>query len=284
MSHALPPLFVSHGSPMTALEPGAAGAYWQRLGRQIDRVFGRPKAVLVVSAHSMARGPLLLAGARHHAVHDFGGFDPRLNALRYGAPGAPALAMQVQAHLAAAGVAAAIVDRSGLDHGIWIPMRVLWPQADVPVLPLAWSPEASPAGLLALGAALAPLAAEGVLVLGSGSVTHNLARVFARGLHGTAVDAPEIPESLEFRSWFAARAAAGDARALVHYRHEAPHAARLHPTDEHLLPWFVAAGAGGLGQAGAARGLRLHDSLTYAELGMDVYAFGPGAPGLLESA
>jgi 4,5-DOPA dioxygenase extradiol len=271
----LPPVFLSHGSPMTALEPREAGAFMQRLGPAIDAAFGRPRAILALSAHSLARQPVLLAAERHAAVYDFGDFDPRLNTLRYDAPGAPALAARVAALLAAAGITAQTVAQGGLDHGIWTPLRYAWPAADVPVLPLAWLPSQSPAEQFALGQALAPLAREGVLVLGTGSITHNLRRVFAGGM-GARVDQPEIAESAAFREWMRARSAARDWPALFAYRAQAPHAVDMHPSDEHLLPWYIAAGAGGREHAP----LRLHDSLTYGSLGMDAYAFGPAAPAL----
>ena len=272
----MPALFVSHGSPMTALEPGAAGAFMQALGPRIDTAFGRPKAILAVSAHTAARAPVLLAAARHEAVYDFGGFDPKLYELRYDAPGAPALAERVVALMGEAGLPVHLSREGGLDHGNWTPLRYLYPEADVPVLPLAFVPAQTPAQQFALGEALAPLADEGVLVLASGSITHNLRRVFSSGMRGP-VDAKEIPESAAFRHWMAERSAARDWEALFAYRERAPHAPDMHPTDEHLLPWYVAAGAGGR----EAAPLRLHESVTYGCLGMDAYAFGPNAQRLL---
>ncbi|KQV78738.1 dioxygenase [Rhizobacter sp. Root1221] len=272
--NTLPPLFLSHGSPMLALEPGATGAFASALGAAIDRTFGRPQAVLAVSAHSTARAPVLLAAARQHAVHDFGGFPEPLYALRYDAPGAPGLAPAVAALLGAAGEQPHVVGQGGLDHGIWSMLRFMYPDADVPVLPLAWMPHQSPERQFAFGQALAALSAQGVLVMGSGSITHNLRRVFASGR--AEVDAEEVPESRQFRDWFAARSAGRDWPALWDYRRQAPFAADMHPTDEHLLPWFVAAGAGGEAEAP----VRLFDAVTYGCLGMDAYAFGPAAPAL----
>ena len=274
----LPPLFLSHGSPMTALEPREAGAFMQHLGPAIDATFGRPRAILALSAHSLSRQPLLLAAERHAAVYDFGGFDPRLNTLRYDAPGAPTLAARVSGLLAAAGIAAQTLPKGGLDHGIWTPLRYAWPDADIPVLPLAWVPTQSPAEQFALGQALAPLAHEGVLVMGSGSITHNLGRVFAAGLNA-AVDQPEIAESAAFRQWLLDNSLARDWDALFAYRQRAPFAVDMHPSDEHLLPWYIAAGAGGREDAP----LRLHQSITYGALGMDAYAFGASAPALAKA-
>ena len=275
---ALPPVFVSHGSPMIALEPGAAGAFMGRLGPAIDAAFGRPKAILAVSAHTAARAPVLLAAKRHEAVYDFGGFDPKLLTLRYDAAGAPELALEVAHLLARSQVGVHTVSDGGLDHGIWTALRYLYPNADIPVLPLAFVPSQSPAEQFALGAALAPLAAQGVLVLGTGSITHNLRRALAGGLRvdPNLPNQPEIPESAAFREWLRARSAALDWDALFDYRKRAPHGIDMHPTDEHLLPWYVAAGAGGRARAP----LRLHDSVTLGSLGMDAYAFGPQAPAL----
>jgi len=272
MDTALPSIFVSHGSPMIALEPGDAGRFMQRLGPAIDAAFGRPKAILAISAHTAARAPLLLGAARHEAVYDFGNFDPRLNQLRYDAPGAPELATRVAALLEAAQLAVHTLPEGGLDHGIWTALRYVYPSADVPILPLAFVPGQSPAQQFALGAALSALTLEGVLVLGTGSITHNLRRVFAGGLRA-AKGQPEIPESAAFREWVRARSVALDWEALFDYRRRAPHAVDMHPTDEHLLPWYVAAGAGGRD----AEPVRIHDGATMGNLGMDAYAFGPRA-------
>jgi len=274
----LPSIFVSHGSPMIALEPGAAGAFMQRLGPAIDSAFGRPKAIVTVSAHTAARVPVVLAAARHEAIYDFGGFDPKLRTLRYDAAGDPALAARVLALLKGADIEAQSVAQGGLDHGAWTALRFIYPHADIPVVPLAFAPDASPAAQFALGEAIRPLTAEGVLVLGSGSITHNLRRLFANGLR-PQTDQPEAADNAAFRDWFAARAKARDWDALFAYRSKAPHAVEMHPTDEHLLPWYVAAGSGGRDAAA----VRIHDGATMGSLGMDAYAFGPRA-GVLADA
>ena len=282
----IPSLFVSHGSPMMALDPGASGAFLQRLAPAIDATFGRPRAVLALSAHTTARAPVLLAAARHAAVYDFGGFPEALYALRYDAPGAPALAGEVGALLERSGIATTRADQGGLDHGIWTVLRYLYPDADVPVLPLALVTSLSPAQLFALGEALAALRSQGVLVLGTGSITHNLQLVFANRpragspLHAADTeDSAEMPESRAFRDWIAQQSAARDWDALFDYRRRAPHAVLMHPTDEHLLPWYVAAGAGGR----AATPERLHEGVTLGCLGTDTYAFGAGAAALKDA-
>ena len=273
---ALPPLYLSHGSPMTALEPGLAGPFLRRLGPAIESSFGRPQAILAISAHTLTREPVLLGAAQHATVHDFSGFPPALYELRYDSAGAPQLMPRVAALIKAAGLPVHETHEGGLDHGIWSPLRFAWPKADIPILPLGFPPDWSPAQLFALGQALAPLAQDGVLVMGSGSITHNLRLVF--GASRPALDAPEIEPSAAFRRWFAQRSAAADWPALQNYRSQAPNAVLMHPTDEHLLPFFVAAGAAGA----APIGLRLHDSLTYGCLGMDNYTFGPAARALAD--
>jgi 4,5-DOPA dioxygenase extradiol len=277
MQTTLPTIFVSHGSPMIALEPGAAGAFMQRLGPAIDATFGRPAAIVVISAHTAARVPVVLAGPRHEAVYDFGDFDSRLNLMRYDAVGSNQVATRVVSALEKAHIPAQSVAQGGLDHGIWTAMRYIYPKADIPIVPVAFVSDQSPVQQFALGSALLPLRGEGVLVLGTGSITHNLRRALGGGLHANPVQ-PEIPESAAFREWFRARSAAQDWDALFDYRRRAPHAHDMHPTDEHLLPWFVAAGAGGRGHPP----IRLHDSVTLGSLGMDAYAFGASAPDLME--
>ncbi len=262
---------------MLALEPGSTGPFLQALGPAIDATFGRPRAILAVSAHSLSQEPALLAAAQHHAVYDFGGFPDALYQLQYNAPGAPALATAVEGLLSEAGLPVHRVEQAGLDHGIWSMLRFMYPAADIPVLPLAWVPNRPPAQQFALGEALASLRAQGVLVMGTGSITHNLRRVF--GGSRPANDAEEITESAAFRHWIHDRSVARDWDALFDYRARAPHARDMHPTDEHLLPWYVAAGAGG--REAAPR--RLHEGVTYGCLGMDVYAFGPEA-GVLNAA
>jgi len=276
--NTLPSIFVSHGSPMIALEPGAAGAFLQRLGPTIDKTFGRPGAIVVVSAHTTAREPVLLAAPQHQAIHDFGGFDPRLYTLRYDAPGAPNLAPRVAGLLQAAGVPVHVLNQGGIDHGIWTALRYIYPEADIALLPLAFVQSQTPAQQFAIGEALLPLREEQVLVLGTGSITHNLKRVFAHGLHPPS-DLPEIPESAAFRGWMLEHSRARDWDALFDYRQRAPHAQDMHPTDEHLLPWYVAAGAGGR----EATPHRLHDSVTAGSIGMDVYAFGAQAGRLADA-
>jgi 4,5-DOPA dioxygenase extradiol len=243
---------------MIALQPGAAGRFMQTLGDQLRQQFGLPRAILALSAHTLAHEMTLLAAPAHQAVYDFGRFDDRLFELRYDAPGAPALAMGVLQRLLEAGLPATLEPAGGLDHGNWTVLRYLFPQANVPVLPLAWMPSHNPAQQFALGQVLAPLLDEGVLILASGSVTHNLRRVFSQGMNAP-VEQVEIPQSRAFRQWMFDQSQACEWPALLGAREQAPFFHDMHPTDEHLLPWFIAAGAGGLDHAPK----RLHESVTY---------------------
>jgi 4,5-DOPA dioxygenase extradiol len=247
---------------MLAVEPGAAGAMLSRLGTDLPR----PTAVVAVSAHWEAPGPVLGANPRPQVIHDFYGFPRELYALDYAAIGAPTLAFRAAELLREAGLDPRVSDTRGLDHGAWVPLRYLYPAADIPVVQLAVSPARGARYHLDLGRALAPLADEGVLVLGSGGVTHNLGE-----FRGQPVDTPAPDWVVEFGAWVADRLAAGDDEALVDYRSRGPDALRNHPTEEHFLPLLVALGAAGPG----ARGRRIPGGVTYGILVMDAFVFDP---------
>jgi 4,5-DOPA dioxygenase extradiol len=272
-THPLPPLYLSHGSPMIAVETSPASQFLDRLGSAIDRTFGRPRAAVVVSPHSATRQPMVLAGARHEAIHDFGGFPAELYAQRYDVRGDPVLAHDVARRLGEAGIPTQAVDASGLDHGIWTVMKHAWPGAEVPVVPLTLVPTWTTAQLCAAGRALAALAEDGVLVIGSGAMTHNLRRFFGAR---TVPEGQIEPDVVAFQDWIHTRGAACDWPALLDYRRQAPGAALQHPTDEHWLPYYIAAGAGGE----VAPVVRIHSSVDAGVLAMDSFAFGPHAGAL----
>jgi 4,5-DOPA dioxygenase extradiol len=232
----LPTLFLSHGSPMHAVEAGIVGDAWAALGRRIRR----PGAVLIASAHWETSVPMVTGNPKPETIHDFGGFPRELYAIRYPAPGAPEVAAKAVALLKDASITAGIDGCRGLDHGAWVPLRWMYPDADVPVVQLAVQPARGTAHHLALGRARAPLRDADVLVVGSGHATHNLRDWLAHRGHGTP-----LPYAVAFSRWLEERLAAHDERALVDYRDEAPSAARAHPTEEHFLPLFVAWGAAG---------------------------------------
>lgn len=278
MSTPLAPLYLSHGSPMIALEPSPTQQFLKDLGPAIDKAFGRPRAVLVMSAHTMARGAVLLGAPRHHTIHDFGGFPPALYQLRYDAPGDPELARQAGEALSHGGFEVPVLAEGGLDHGIWTALMHLWPEADIPVVPLSLPAAATPQALWRMGQALKGLPPD-VQVIGTGSLTHNLGRVFGSGrLQAGLVDMPEDPESAAFRQWVFERATAGDWPALWAYRAQAPFAREMHPTDEHWRPFYLAAGAGASREEPEPHAaVRLHAAVEFGCLALDAYAFGPGA-------
>ena len=259
----MPTLFVSHGSPMLPLEPGTAGPMLRGLGQSLPR----PQAIVAFSPHWMARQAIVGTSPRPETVHDFGGFDPALYTLRYPAPGAPQLAHRVAALLQQAGWPVAEDAQRGLDHGVWSPLRLLFPQADVPVVPLAMPWPLDAATAYRLGAALAPLTAQGVLLLGTGSLTHNLHEFHP----SAATDDPPAAYVQAFVEWMRGMMDRGDVEALLDYRRRAPHAARAHPTDEHLLPLFWALGAAGPG----ARAQHHAGGVHYGNLSMDAWTFTP---------
>lgn len=257
----LPALFISHGSPMTALEPGLVGPRLAELAASMPR----PKAIVVASAHFLGRKPIVGGHPQPETVHDFGGFPQALYELHYPAPGDAALSERVYGLVAQAGLEPYMDPGRGLDHGVWVPLRFLYPQADIPVVPLSIQPESGPAHQYALGRALAPLRDEGVLLIGSGSITHNL-----RDWRGGFSAGHEAPYVRPFIEWFEQKLAADDLAALLDYRRQAPLAERAHPSDEHLLPLYFAMGAAGGDALGAQR---IDAGVDMGFLAMDIYRF-----------
>lgn len=256
----LPALFLSHGSPMHALDPGGAGPAWQALAASIPK----PRAILMASAHWETSLPMLSGREQLETIHDFGGFPPELYRVRYDATGSPELAQQAASLLRDAGLSPSINGCRGIDHGAWVPLKWMYPARDVPVVQVSVQTELGTAHHLRLGEALAPLADEGVLVIGSGHTTHNLHDWFR---HRT--DPKPLDYVVQFSDWLAATLAADDRDALVNYRDRAPGAARAHPTEEHFLPLFVALGAAGP----TARASAVLRAIDAAALSMDAYRF-----------
>jgi 4,5-DOPA dioxygenase extradiol len=255
----LPALFISHGSPMFAVEPGLAGPQLAALGRALPR----PRAVLVLSPHWITRGLRVATTPQPETIHDFGGFPPALYAIEYPAPGAPEVAQEALALLRAAGWDAQEDAQWGLDHGAWVPVRHLYPDADVPVLQVSMPHTLTGESAVALGRALAPLAASGVLLVGSGSITHNLADL------NRWEDVAPLPYAQEFVAWARDAVTRHDGAALAGWQ-AAPHARRAHPTPEHYLPLPFAFGAGD-----AQAPVRVIDGgMCYGALAMDAYVFG----------
>lgn len=223
----------------------------------------KPEAILVISAHWNARQPTVSLAVQPRTIHDFSGFPESLYRLNYSAPGAPALAERVVALLAEAGFSAEAHASRGLDHGAWTPLLLAYPEADIPVTQLAIQYHQGPSYHLELGRALQSLRQEGVLILSSGSATHNLS-AFAPDY---AASPPGWVQ--QFDQWLAETISQGDWQALLDYRQLAPFASENHPTEEHLLPLFVALGAAGE----VEQGIQLHQSYVYGAFSMAAYAF-----------
>ena len=256
----LPALFVSHGAPTLALEPGPTRGFLAQLGAG----FERPKSILLISAHWETAAPAISRALKPETIHDFYGFPEALYAMRYPAPGAPELAVRAAALIAESGFAASTNEDRGLDHGAWVPLMLMYPEADIPVTQISVQSRLGPEHHWRLGEALRPLRDEGVLIIASGSVTHNL-QEFGRHHY----DSPPPSWVSEFNDWLHDRVLSMDQAALVGYRTLAPQAVRNHPGEEHLLPLFTAAGAATPG----IRPQRVHDAFTYGVIGMDAYRF-----------
>lgn len=257
----MPTLFISHGSPMLAIQESPAHRFLLDLGQTLPK----PTAILVASAHweSMG-GPVLSLAAEPETIHDFGGFPRALFEIQYDAPGAPKVATRAAELLQHEGLTVKTSTTRGLDHGAWVPLSLMYPQADIPVAQISVVQGATAGEHLNIGRALSQLRDEGVLVIGSGSLTHNL-----HEFQGQDIDAPVPSWVTEFAAWMTERLEQNDSESLVNFYEEAPFAKRNHPTAEHILPLFVAMGA-----AGEAPTLRhLHGSYEYGVLAMDIYAF-----------
>lgn len=262
----LPVLYVSHGAPLFALEPGTTGPALTRWGAGLKARCPGLRGVVIMSPHWMAHGAVVMTGERPVTWHDFGGFPRPLYALQYPAAGDPALARQVLDLLQQAGIPARGDAARPFDHGAWVPLMHLFPQADVPVVQVALPAQAGPADVHALGAALRGLRGQGVLLVGSGSMTHNLSEFFGGG-------AQPAPYVAEFSRWIEAQLVRGDLAALLDYRARAPHAERAHPTEDHFLPFFFALGAAGEG----FQAHYLSREVMYGMLAMDAVELSPAA-------
>lgn len=261
MTERMPSVYISHGSPMTAIQDAPARRFLQGFGKQLPR----PKAILILTAHFESGIPAFTVDEKPPMIYDFGGFPEPLYSLNYPAPGAPDLAMRACELLQQAGVKCGLVRQRGFDHGTWVPLMLMYPRADIPVVQMSVLPDQDSATHEELGRKLMPLRDQGVLIIGSGSLTHNL-----RALNqlGRQLDTPVQPWVAEFTEWIAEKITTADSAAIAEYREEAPFARENHPSDEHFLPLPFAMGAGG-----GARGERVHASYEYGVLAMDTYVF-----------
>ncbi len=263
MTHAShPTLFVSHGAPTLALETGLpAYTFLAGLGKRYPGI----SAVLCISAHWNTPRPAVNVVTKPATIHDFSGFPGELYGITYPAPGSPGIAHRVAGLVEAAGLLYDTDTGRGLDHGAWIPMMLIYPDAEIPVVQLSIQGHLDPARHLALGKAIAPLRHEGVLVIGSGGAVHPLGDstlALGEGL-------PTDRRAIAFNEWLNHAVTSGDSESLIRYRELAPSAVHAQPYPDHFMPLLVALGAAGPG----ARGTVIHQSWYWGNLGMGAYEF-----------
>jgi 4,5-DOPA dioxygenase extradiol len=259
---SLPTVFVSHGAPTLAIKPGVpAYSFLNGLGQRYPSI----AAVLCISAHWTTARPAVNAVAFPKTIHDFSGFPEELYHLAYPAPGAPDLARRVAGLIEAAGLSCDTDTGRGLDHGAWVPLMLMVPDAGIPVIQLSLQGHLDPARHLALGEAIAPLRHEGVLIVGSGGAVHPLGDptvALGEGL-------PTENWAIAFNDWLNRAVTSGDVTGLVRYRELAPSAVHAQHYPDHFMPLFAALGAAGPG----AKGTILHQSWYWGNLGMGAYEF-----------
>jgi 4,5-DOPA dioxygenase extradiol len=261
MIDSMPTIFVSHGAPSLLLNRNPTFYFFKQLGRLIPF----PKAILCVSAHWETYNPSVTGNTQPETIHDFYGFPKALYDIQYPAPGDYQLAQTVREMLIGSGFECDVDEGRGLDHGTWVPLKLMYPSAEIPTIQLSLQTVAGPDHHLKIGRTLQPLRQHGVLILGSGAATHNL-----RELGRYPIDASPQPYADEFDAWLCESIQNAGEEDLLNYKKGAPSAARNHPTDEHFLPLFVPLGAGGKG----TNGKQLHQGFTYGLFSMAAYAWG----------
>ena len=262
MKTTFPTLFVSHGSPMWAVEPGPIAPALH----QLVSPWPKPRAIVVISAHWMRRTPQLSTAQPPETVYDFYGFPSVLYTLQYPAKGPDDETVQLIMDCVQPTILHSLANnpQRGLDHGAWVPLRHMYPDADVPVAEISMYPSMLPAEQYQFGQALNQLRHQGILVIGSGSLTHNL--------HEMQPDGAPVPAYVqEFRSWVSEHLAQGDLESMLHYRELSPAGARAHPTPDHLMPLFVAMGAG---SDALSEVKYIEGQTTNGVINMDAYMFG----------
>lgn len=255
LSHTarLPALFISHGAPTLAIEQSATTSALARIGQNLPK----PRAIIIMSAHWVSSKLEISSNPQPKTWHDFSGFNQELYELQYPAAGHAALAESLAQQLSARGINTALNPLRVSDHGVWSPLRHLYPQADVPVVQLSLPQHYDSAACYQLGAQLARLREEQILIIGSGNITHNLQamRWQADSIDKTAKD---------FKLWLLQQLKSDIPAALDWQQY--PNYQDIHPSDEHLLPLFFALGAG-------QRVSVVHQSMAHHSLGMDIYRF-----------
>lgn len=263
--NTFPTVFISHGGPNIVTDDSPARDYLEKLSSHT----GRPKAIVVVSAHFETDGVSVVTDPMPGMIYDFGGFAPELYKMVYPAPGDPILAERILGLLSQAGLEPSAVTHRGYDHGTWTPMKLAFPDADIPVVQVSVDPHRDAVWHYSVGRALAPLREEGILLIGSGHITHNLRALFPVMRAGATPDPALVEKVNAFVGWFADRFAEGDVAAILDWRRQAPFPLENHPTEEHLMPLFFAYGAAG----DRARAERVHASKQLGFFAYDSYLF-----------
>jgi 4,5-DOPA dioxygenase extradiol len=234
-SARMPVLFVAHGAPTLVMEQTPYTEFLKRLPGSLPR----PKAIVIWSAHWISRQQKAGNAETMETIHDFGGFPQRMYEYRYPAPGDPELAQRITDTLAAAGIEAS-ADGRGLDHGAWCPLLLMWPDADIPVVPLSVNPQLAPERQYEIGKLFASLRDEGILVMASGGLVHNLRKIYFEAQWNQAVE-----WAVRFDEWLERELSVWNLDALFRYESLAPYAAEAVPNggSEHFVPLLYAMGA-----------------------------------------
>ena len=254
-----PSLFVSHGAPSLILENDATTQFFQKLGQQ----YPNPAGIVCISAHWESSQLLLTGNPKRETIYDFSGFSKELYEVTYPATSSSELLAQVSNALNTANFPVKINERRGFDHGVWVPLKLMYPNADIPIVQLSVLPKELPEHHYKVGQALRSLREQNILIIASGSATHNL-----REFRVQAKDVEPLDYAAAFDEWLVEAVEEGDRQTLFEYEKLAPEAKRNHPTPEHFLPLFVA-----LGSATELKGERIHQGFTYGALSMSAFAW-----------
>ncbi len=260
----LPALFIAHGAPTLAMEENDYTRFLANLGKRLTR----PRAILLFSAHWLSSTQKVGSAKNHDLLYDFSGFPESLYHISYPAQGDPALAEEISAHLQSQGIPTMLDSTRPLDHGAWVVLRLLYPHGDVPVIPLSVNPRLEPHLQYALGQSLTAYRAKDLLIIGSGGTVHNLASL--------SWDSPQTDDwAVVFDEWLENRLRQHDLNSLFAYRQVAPSGHEAAPTPEHLMPWFLALGAGSIPSSAhsAANAANLYRSYQHGSLSLSVWQF-----------
>ncbi len=259
----LPSVFICHGAPTLALEDNQ----YTRFLSQLAHKWEHPQGIVVFTAHWMSRVTSIThTDQPYETIHDFYGFPEEMYQIHYPAKGSTGLSRRIQQLLRDEGLQAELASERGLDHGVWVPLRLLYPEANIPVVAISVDPARPPEEQYRIGRALAPLRDENILILGSGATVHNL-----RALEWNRRNPDDVaPWAAAFDDWLIQHVTAWDRDTLFDYAQKAPYAKQAVPTTEHLMPLFLAMGAAD--ENGQAH--LLHRSYDYGTLSMIALQFG----------